>query len=193
MESENNIQPQEEQEAEVATTEAPDAAVEVVVEDFQPSQNRQEARRRLNYLLSIHDRDRSDEEWDELNELEIQFAPGNHAGPNHGGGGGGGYRPMNDKRPQQRQQGQGNKPNKFQQKNKNQGNPQQGQNNGGNGNGGNNNGGNNNGPQGQHKRRPNKPHRNRQQGGQNNQAQGEGGGAPASAPAPQASEGPKSE
>jgi hypothetical protein len=34
-------------------------------------------RRRIRELLSIPDRDRSDDEWDELNELEIRTAPGN--------------------------------------------------------------------------------------------------------------------
>lgn len=34
-------------------------------------------RRRMQQLLAIPDRDRSDAEWDELNELEIQLAPGN--------------------------------------------------------------------------------------------------------------------
>lgn len=31
-------------------------------------------------MLSIPERDRTDAEWDELNELEIQTAPGNRAG-----------------------------------------------------------------------------------------------------------------
>jgi hypothetical protein len=31
-------------------------------------------------LLAIPDRDRTDAEWDELNELEIQTAPGNRSG-----------------------------------------------------------------------------------------------------------------
>ena len=34
-------------------------------------------RRRIRELLAIPDRDRTDEEWDELNELEIRTAPGN--------------------------------------------------------------------------------------------------------------------
>ncbi len=34
-------------------------------------------RRRIRELLSIPDRDRTDAEWDELNELEIRTAPGN--------------------------------------------------------------------------------------------------------------------
>lgn len=39
-------------------------------------------RRRIRELLSIPDRDRTDAEWDELNELEIQTAPGNRVGGN---------------------------------------------------------------------------------------------------------------
>jgi len=46
-------------------------------------------RRRIRELLAIPERDRTDAEWDELNELEIQTAPGNrigHAPPaNYGG------------------------------------------------------------------------------------------------------------
>lgn len=34
-------------------------------------------RRRLQALLAISDSDRTDAEWDELNELEISLAPGN--------------------------------------------------------------------------------------------------------------------
>ena len=34
-------------------------------------------RRRLQELLSIPDSQRTDEQWDELNELEIKLAPGN--------------------------------------------------------------------------------------------------------------------
>ena len=65
-----------------------------------------DARRRLRELLSVPERDRSDEQWDEIIELEIQLAPGNrvsgneHAGsqgrgpqqgkPQGSGGGGGG-------------------------------------------------------------------------------------------------------
>lgn len=50
-------------------------------------------KRRLRELLSVPERDRTDEQWDEIVELEIQLAPGNRiAGPagNSGGGGGGG-------------------------------------------------------------------------------------------------------
>lgn len=34
-------------------------------------------RRRLQALLEVPERDRTDEEWDEINELEIMLAPGN--------------------------------------------------------------------------------------------------------------------
>lgn len=62
-------------------------------------------RRRLRELLSVPERDRTDEQWDEIIELEIQLAPGNrisgnepmgggvvgghHHGKSAGGGGGG--------------------------------------------------------------------------------------------------------
>ena len=46
-------------------------------------------RRRLRDLLSIPERDRTDAQWDEIIELEIQLAPGNRIGPAAGGGGGG--------------------------------------------------------------------------------------------------------
>ena len=47
-----------------------------------------DARRRLRELLSVPERDRSDEQWDEIIELEIQLAPGNRISGNesHGGG-----------------------------------------------------------------------------------------------------------
>jgi len=48
-----------------------------------------DTRRRLRELLSIPERDRSDEQWDEIIELEIQLAPGNRISGNeqqHGGG-----------------------------------------------------------------------------------------------------------
>ena len=47
-------------------------------------------RRRLRELLSVPERDRTDAQWDEIIELEIQLAPGNRIGPAPGGGGGGG-------------------------------------------------------------------------------------------------------
>lgn len=34
-------------------------------------------RRRLEELLAIPDRERTDDQWDEINELEIRLAPGN--------------------------------------------------------------------------------------------------------------------
>jgi hypothetical protein len=73
----------------------------------------QDARRaRMRELLAIPDRERSDEQWDELNELEIMAAMTNrqlssqspplHKGngaqggrPRHGGGGGGPQQPGN--------------------------------------------------------------------------------------------------
>jgi hypothetical protein len=84
-----------------------------------------DARRRLRELLSVPERDRSDEQWDEIIELEIQLAPGNrltgneqpggvnpgrgqmqHGKPGGGGGGAGGqqqkkHRPRtnNNRRP----------------------------------------------------------------------------------------------
>lgn len=45
-------------------------------------------RRRLRELLSIPERDRTDEQWDEINELEIQLAPGNRVHPGQPGPGG---------------------------------------------------------------------------------------------------------
>lgn len=59
--------------APVAAT--PVAAPAPVVPQFDP-------RRRIRELQSIPERDRTDAEWDELNELEIQTAPGNRAGSN---------------------------------------------------------------------------------------------------------------
>lgn len=37
-------------------------------------------RQRLQALLAVPERQRTDAEWDELNELEITFAPGNREG-----------------------------------------------------------------------------------------------------------------
>lgn len=77
-------------------------------------------RRRIRELLSIPDRDRSDAEWDELNELEIQTAPGNRAtgqpfttygGPgNKPGGGGGAPVSKNRFKGKQRKPGSGPRP-----------------------------------------------------------------------------------
>lgn len=45
-------------------------------------------RRRLRELLAVPERDRTDAQWDELNELEIRMAPGNSTQqqpkPDHG-------------------------------------------------------------------------------------------------------------
>ncbi len=62
--------------AEVAPAAAPVAAPAPVV----PAVPQFDPRRRIRELLSIPERDRTDAEWDELNELEIQTAPGNRAG-----------------------------------------------------------------------------------------------------------------
>lgn len=40
----------------------------------------QAKRQRLRELLAIPDRQRTDEQWDELNDLEIMFAAGNREG-----------------------------------------------------------------------------------------------------------------
>ena len=44
-------------------------------------------RRRMQELQSIPDSQRTDEQWDELNELEIKLAPGNRDPGVRGGGG----------------------------------------------------------------------------------------------------------
>jgi len=62
-------------------------------------------RRRIRELLAIPERDRTDEQWDELNELEIRTAPGNRESD----------RPLDrqlDKRPGT--QGQGRRPERNQ-------------------------------------------------------------------------------
>jgi hypothetical protein len=62
-----------------------------------PAPPQVDTRRRLRELLSVPERDRTDEQWDEIIELEIQLAPGNRISGNesHGGGGGGqGRNPM---------------------------------------------------------------------------------------------------
>lgn len=45
-----------------------------------PETQPNDLRRRLRELLSIPERDRTEEQWDEIVELEIQLAPGNRAG-----------------------------------------------------------------------------------------------------------------
>jgi hypothetical protein len=54
--------------------------VEAQQEETQPVETRsQDPRRRLRELLAIPERERSDELWDEIVQLEIQLAPGNRA------------------------------------------------------------------------------------------------------------------
>lgn len=73
-------------------------------------------RRRMRELLAIPDRDRTDAEWDELNELEIQTAPGNRASgqpfASYSGGGkpGGGAPGKNRFKGKQRKPGGGPRP-----------------------------------------------------------------------------------
>jgi hypothetical protein len=52
-------------------------------------------RQRLQALLAIPERQRTDAQWDELIELEIMLAPGNREGAPQPGGGGGGRRNPN--------------------------------------------------------------------------------------------------
>ncbi|MDP1524935.1 MAG: hypothetical protein Q8M20_03935 [Rhodocyclaceae bacterium] len=82
-------------ENEVSTSPAPDQAAPVAAAPVAPVFD---PRRRIRELLSIPERDRTDADWDELNELEIQTAPGNrtsnqpplaYSGKPSGGGGGG--------------------------------------------------------------------------------------------------------
>ena len=47
--------------------------------EHKPGESPQDIRKRMQQLLAIPDRDRTDEEWDELVELEIRLAPGNKA------------------------------------------------------------------------------------------------------------------
>lgn len=83
-------------------------------------------RRQLRDLLSIPERDRTDDQWDQIIELEIQLAPGNRVAPNEhagsgparhhgkpsGGGGGGGNNSGQQKkhRPRQGQGGNNRRP-----------------------------------------------------------------------------------
>ena len=81
-----------------------------------------DSRRRLRELLSVPERDRTDEVWDEIIELEIQLAPGNRISAAEQGGGGGGapgkssgqqpkkHRPRgnNNRRPRSAKPGGGN-------------------------------------------------------------------------------------
>lgn len=85
-------------------------------------------RRRLRELLSVPERDRTDEQWDEIIELEIQLAPGNRISGNEpagnpgrgptshgkpGGAGGGGLGPQQKKhRPRTNNNNRRPRPNK---------------------------------------------------------------------------------
>jgi len=90
-------------ENEVSTSPAPDQVAPVAAAPVAPAFD---PRRRIRELLSIPERDRNDAEWDELNELEIQTAPGNrtsnqppiaYSGKPSGGGGGGGGMPSKNR------------------------------------------------------------------------------------------------
>ena len=59
-------------------------------------------RRRIRELLAIPERDRTDEQWDELNELEIRTAPGNRESDRSPAG------------QQEKRQGQGRRPDRNQ-------------------------------------------------------------------------------
>lgn len=56
-----------------------------------------DSRRRLRELLSVPERDRTDEVWDEIIELEIQLAPGNRVSGNEHGGNNAGRGPQQGK------------------------------------------------------------------------------------------------
>jgi hypothetical protein len=73
---------------EIVVAETPEVAFVVTPVVAAPPPN--DNRRRMRELLSIPERDRTDEQWDELIELEIQNAPGNRvSGPEQGFGGAG--------------------------------------------------------------------------------------------------------
>lgn len=70
-------------------------------------------RRRLQELLAIPDNQRTEAQWDELNELEIRLAPGNRE-PTGGGDGGREPGPPGAGRQHPRTNGQGKRnPRKF--------------------------------------------------------------------------------
>jgi hypothetical protein len=85
-----------------------------------------DARRRLRELLSVPERDRSDEQWDEIIELEIQLAPGNRVSAgDQGNVPGGGGQPKLTGQPGQpkKHRPRGNTPNRRPRPNKPTGNP----------------------------------------------------------------------
>ena len=69
------------------TTQNPEDTLPVI--DPPPAPQGLDSRRRLRELLSVPERDRSDEQWDEIIELEIQLAPGNRLSGQEIAGGGG--------------------------------------------------------------------------------------------------------
>ena len=83
-------------------------------------------RRRLRELLSVPERDRTDEQWDEIIELEIQLAPGNRASPSEHGGSsvntGGGHNKQPSGQPKKHRP-RGNNNNRRPRPNKPTGNP----------------------------------------------------------------------
>lgn len=81
----------------MTTDDIPETAPDNVPEAA-PANPPQDNRRRLQQLLSVPERDRTDEQWDEIVELEIRLAPGNRADA-------GGGQPGNNNR--REQQGQG--------------------------------------------------------------------------------------
>lgn len=84
----------------MATAVATVAAPAPAVPQFDP-------RRRIRELQSIPERDRTDAEWDELNELEIQTAPGNRAGNQQPTGAYGGAKPGGGFHQKNRMKGKG--------------------------------------------------------------------------------------
>lgn len=85
------------------TTEAPLAPSVPEAPRFDP-------RRRIRELQSIPERDRTDAEWDELNELEIQSAPGNRIGNQPPAAYAGGNKPGFNPKNRMKSKGGGGKP-----------------------------------------------------------------------------------
>ena len=100
--------PENTQPVQEALPAAPTPQVQQAAPQPQPQQAQQpqpmDPRRRLRELLSVPERDRTDPQWDEINELEIQLAPGNRVSPGHQAGssdkpaGGGGGRQFQQKK-----------------------------------------------------------------------------------------------
>lgn len=67
----------------------PDDARRVDPQSVEPQRSnpQQDPRRRLRELQAVPERDRSDAQWDEMIELEIQLAPGNRAQEQRAAGG----------------------------------------------------------------------------------------------------------